>query len=421
MIYKIILPMLGETMDEGQITAWHKAEGDKVSKGEPLFEVTTDKAAFEAECPADGYLRKILFPPSDQQIPVAKVIGYVSDTPDEPLPDEAQAAPAKEAPTEPSAEVLKSTDSPAAQLASGPVATADDTDRIKISPLARKLASQHNIDLAKLRGKGSGPGGRIVKKDVLALAQDRPAAATQAPQTPPTIGQTREVSMSKMRRVIARRLLLSKQTIPHYYLTAGVRADELIKLRTDLIESVKKVCATRLTYTDLIIKAVGLALAEFPTVNATFGGEKIILAEQANVGVAVAIPDGLVVPVIRAVESRPLAQIVSDRAALVEKARSGKLSPQEISGGSFTVTNLGTLPIDQFAAIINPPEVAILAIGQIAKKALVDDKDNIVVGSIMHMTISADHRVVDGAVGAEFLARLIDILQGPYQILAQGI
>ena len=418
MIHEIILPMLGETMDEGQITAWHKAEGDKVSKGEPLFEVTTDKAAFEAECPADGYLRKILFPPSDQQIPVAKVIGYVSDKPDEPLPDEAQAAPAKEAPAEPSAEVSKS---PAAQPASRPVVTADDTGRVKISPLARKLASQHNIELAQLRGKGSGPGGRIVKKDVLALAQDRPAAATQAPQTPPTIGQTREVSMSKMRRVIARRLLQSKQTIPHYYLTAGVRADELIKLRTDLIESVKKVCATRLTYTDLIVKAVGLALAEFPTVNATFDGEKIILAEQANVGVAVAIPDGLVVPVIRAVESRPLAQIVSDRAALVEKARSGKLSPQEISGGSFTVTNLGTLPIDQFAAIINPPEVAILAIGQIAKKALVDDKDNIVVGSIMHMTISADHRVVDGAVGAEFLARLIDILQGPYQILAQGI
>ena len=414
MIHEIILPMLGETMDEGQITAWRKAEGDKVTRGEPLFEVTTDKAAFEAECPADGYLRKILFPASDAAIPITKVIGYISDKPDEPLPSKAKAAPAPARQT-PAAPAVSSP-APAPTL---PVTALADTQRvkIKISPLARKLAAQHNINIEQLRGKGTGPGGRIVKKDVLALAQAAPAA-----QTPPSaLGQTREIPMSKMRRVIARRLLQSKQTIPHYYLTAQVRADDFIKLRTDLIDTVKKACGIRLTYTDLIIKAVGLALADFPTVNATFDGDKIIVAAQANVGMAVAIPDGLVVPVIRAVDSRPLTQIVSDRSALVVKARAGKLSVQEMTGGSFTVTNLGTLPIDQFAAIINPPEVAILAVGQIAKAALVDDADHIVVGSTMHMTLSADHRVVDGAVGAEFLNRLIDILQGPYQILAQGI
>ncbi|NIA06979.1 MAG: hypothetical protein GWP14_04955 [Actinobacteria bacterium] len=409
MIHEIILPMLGETMDEGQITAWRKAEGDKVTKGEPLFEVTTDKAAFEAESPADGYLRKILFAASETPIPITTLIGYISDTPDEPLPSQSETVPDKAVPAKATAEDVKS----------APIPAADDTQRIKISPLARKLAAQHNLDIEQLRGKGTGPGGRITKKDVLAVAQSSPVA--QAAPAPPAIGQTREVPLSKMRQVIARRLSQSKQTIPHYYLTAQAKVDDLIKLRIDLIDPVKKACGSRLTYTDLIVKAVGLALAEFPTVNATFDGQKIILAEQANVGIAVAVPDGLVVPVIKAVDARPLAQIVSDRAALVSKARARKLSQQDMSGGSFTVTNLGTQPIDQFAAIINPPEVAILAIGQITKVALVDDADHVVVGSIMHMTLSADHRVVDGAVGAEFLAKLIDILEGPYQLLTQGI
>ena len=227
--------------------------------------------------------------------------------------------------------------------------------------------------------------------------------------------------MSRMRKAIARRLLQSKQTIPHYYLTAQARVDDLIKLRTDMVDDLKKTTGFRLTYTDLIVKAVGLALMDNPSVNATFDGEKIYLASQANVGLAVAIPDGLVVPVIRDVASRPLAQLVADRAALVTKARAGKLTPKEMSGGSFTVTNLGTQPIEHFAAIINPPEVAILAVGRIAKVPLVDDNDQLIVGSIMHMTLSADHRVVDGAIGAEFLARIIDLLQDPYQLLRQGI
>jgi pyruvate dehydrogenase E2 component (dihydrolipoamide acetyltransferase) len=224
-----------------------------------------------------------------------------------------------------------------------------------------------------------------------------------------------------MRRAIARRLLQSKQTIPHYYLTVQARVDELIKLRTELVDEVKKTVGSRLTYTDLVVKAVGLALLDYPTVNATFDGEQIHLAAQANVGLAVAVPDGLVVPVIRDVGSRPLGQIVADRAALVDKARASKLSPQEMSGGSFTVTNLGTQPIEQFAAIINPPEVAILAVGHISKTALVDENNQVVAGSVMRMTLSADHRVVDGAVGAEFLAKLIDILQVPDQLLRQGI
>ena len=415
MIHEIILPMLGETMDEGQITAWRKGEGDKVTKGDPLFEVTTDKAAFEAECPADGYLRKILVAASETLIPITTLIGYISDTPDEPLPSQSEAAAAQAAPAKAAAEDVKSAP---VQTAAAPSA-ANDTHRIKISPLARKLAAQHNLDIEQLRGKGTGPGGRITKNDVLAVTQSSPVAP--ADRAPLPVGQTREVPMSKMRQVIARRLSLSKQTIPHYYLTAQARVDDLIKLRVDLIDTVKKACGSRLTYTDLIVKAVGLALSEFPTVNATFDAEKIFMAAQANVGIAVAVPDGLVVPVVKAVDSRPLAQIVSDRAALVSKARSKKLTQQDMSGGSFTVTNLGTLPIDQFAAIINPPEVAILAVGQITKAALVDDADHVVVGSIMHMTLSADHRVVDGAVGAEFMARLINILEGPYQLLTQGI
>ena len=424
MIHEIILPMLGETMDEGQITAWRKAEGDKVAKGDPLFEVTTDKAAFEAESPADGYLRKILFPASEKAIPVAKVIGFISDTPDEPVPTQADASETEARPAEVAAGASEPVLAPSAAAAASGTA---DTGRIKISPLARKLAEQHGLDSERLRGKGTGPAGRITKKDVLALVQVSPVVKAQAAPAKQAVrgavspGRTRKVSMSKMRKVIARRLSQSKQTIPHYYLTAQVRVDELVKLRNNLLDQVKKISGSRLTYTDLIVKAVGMALIEFPTANATFVDEQILLAEQANVGLAVAVPDGLVVPVIRAVESRPLAQIVSERAGLVEKARSGKLSLQEMSGGSFTVTNLGTKPIEQFAAIINPPEVAILAIGQISKAAIVDDADNIVVGSMMRMTLSSDHRVVDGAVGAEFLARLINLLEGPYQLLSQGI
>jgi len=411
-IHEIILPMLGETMDEGQITAWRKAEGDKVTKGEPLFEVTTDKAAFEAESLADGYLRKILIPASDQQIPVAKVIGYIADSMDEPLPETA--------PTKPSqAKPAPSTPEPLAQAPAQPSAAAADAGRIKISPAARKLAKQHGLDLEQIRG--SGPGGRIVKEDVLSLveagAAPREGQLVQVPSAP----HSQPVAMSRMRKAIARRLLQSKQTIPHYYLTVQARVDELIKLRKDLLDEVKRISDSRLTYTDLVVKAVGLALLDYPMVNATFDGEQIHLAAQANVGLAVAVPDGLVVPVIRDVGSRPLGQIVADRAALVNKARASKLSPKDMSGGSFTVTNLGAGPIEQFAAIINPPEVAILAVGQISKAALVDENDQLVAGSIMHMTLSADHRIVDGAVGAEFMARLIDILQDPQQLLRQGI
>ena len=409
MIHEIILPMLGETMDEGHITAWRKAEGEKIAKGEPLFEVTTDKAAFEAESPADGYLRKILVPASEEQIPVAKVIGYIADSMDEPLPDTAEekASAPPEAPAAPA---------PVTEAVQAPTPV-EQGQPIKISPLARKLAKQHGVDLEQLRGRGTGPGGRIGKKDVLAFVEAGPGAQAPSPAALPA----QPVPMSRMRKVIARRLLQSKQTIPHYYLTAQARVDELIKLRSELLDKVKKISGSRLTYTDLVVKAVGLALLDYPTVNATFDGEQIHLAAQANVGLAVAVPDGLVVPVIRDVGSRPLGQIVADRAALVDKARAAKLTPQDMSGGSFTVSNLGNQPVEQFAAIINPPEVAILAVGQISRAALVDDNDQLTVGSVMRMTLSADHRVVDGAVGAEFLAKLIDILQVPDQLLRQGI
>ena len=421
MIHEIILPMLGETMDSGQITAWRNVEGDKVVKGEPLFEVTTDKAAFEAESPADGYLRKILCPVSEESVPVAKVIGYISDKPDEALPElpegAASAEPAAAPAPEPVAAVAVATETLA-------VATAvvEAGGRIKISPLARKLAGQHSLDLEQLRGMGSGPGGRIVKKDVLALAESAPAvAALQAVQHVPVEKPVQATSMTRMRKAIARRLLESKQTIPHYYLTTKVRVDEMVKMRKDIITEVKKLSNVRLTYTDLIVKAVGIALIECPSLNATFDGEQIHYAKRADVGLAVAVPDGLVVPVVRGVDTRPLTQIVSERAKAVAKARSGKLTPQDMTGGTFTVTNLGTLPVDQFAAIINPPEVGILAVGRIAKAPIVDDNENVVVESVMYMTLSADHRVVDGAVGAEFLGRVTEILESPYLLLRHGL
>ena len=419
MIHEIILPMLGETMDEGQITAWRKAEGEKVNKGEPLFEVTTDKASFEAESPANGYLRKILFPVSEEAIPVAKVIGYISDKPDETLPELSEAAPVAAQPAGGQTQASEPRAN-SAEPASAVTVAAESVDRLKISPLGRKLAKQHGLDLNQLRGKGSGPGGRIVKKDVLALLARAGREQVQAEQIQGP-APVEAKPLTRMRKVIARRLLESKQTIPHYYLTGQARVDELVKLRKDIITEIKKMTDVRLTYTDLIVKAVGQALIECPSLNATFDGETISYAQRADVGVAVAVPDGLVVPVIRGVDCQPLTRIVADRAQAVAKARSGTLSPQELSGGSFTVTNLGTMLVDHFAAIVNPPQVGILAVGRIAKEPVVDENENIVVASVMHMTLSADHRVVDGAVGAEFLGRVIEILQSPYQLLRQGL
>jgi len=404
MTHEIILQQLGETMEEGIIASWSKKEGEKVAKGETLYEVTTDKATFEAESPVDGFLRKILVPAdANQNVPVLTVIGYLTDTADESIEMKESTAVPAPAPTETEAAV----EAPPVETA------AAKSGRIIASPLAKKLAKQHGVDLATLTG--SGPRGRIVKKDVLAAAAE-PAAAP----APAAVLEARIEPIKGMRKVIARRMQTAKQEAPHYYLTADFVADELVKLRSDLIGEVKKICGKRLSLNDLIVKGVALGLEEFPQVNAYFIDDQIHTMPSVNVGVAVALTDGLVVPVIRHANRKSISSLVTERFERVERARAGKANREDLSEGTFTVTNLGQYPIRQFCAIINQPQVAILAVAQIADAAVVEN-GRPVVRKVGHMTLSPDHRAVDGAVGAAFLCRLKEILETPYLLLKHGL
>lgn len=390
MIKKIIMPQLGETMEEGTIERWLKKEGEKVEKGEPLLEITTDKATFEQESSASGFLRKILSP-EKTTVPVTRTIAYLADSLEEEIPEEPPESreqradlPAK-APAslaggsaqaggrEQEAEILPKPESP--QI----------SGQVKVSPLAKKLAREKGIDLSQV--KGSGPGGRIVEKDVLTFGQG-------------LVG-VKVTPLSKMRQLIAERLSQSKQTAPHYYLQVEIDLTEAVKLHQK---------EPQISYNDLIIKATALALKEFPLINSTFEEGKIKSFSDINIGIAVAREEGLVVPVIKQVDKKNLPQLAKEREELVKRAQAQKLSPQDISGGTFTISNLGMFGVDGFTAIINPPQVGILAVGQIKSTPVVKN-GQIEICKLMKATLSLDHRVIDGAYGAQFLKRLKEILE----------
>ncbi len=378
MTTKIIMPKLGETMEEGQIGKWLKKEGERVEKGQPLFEVVSDKANFEVESPATGFLRKILFE-EGQTVPVTKIIGYIADSMEEQLPEETAA--------------VSETASP----------HLEKKNRIKISPLARRLAEQKGIDISKI--KGTGPGGRITKEDV---EKFQSVAKTES----------REVPLSGIRKIIAERLSQSKRQAPHYYLQAEVDMSDTVRMREDLLTEEEKTSSAHLSYTDAIIRATALSLEQVPVLNSTYENGKLRSFKEVNIGVAVALQEGLVVPVIKDVANKTLWQIAEERATLVTRAREGKLTQKDISNGTFTISNLGVFGIDLFTAIINPPQVAILAVGAIKKRPSILN-DQVVVRQTMKVSLSLDHRVVDGAVGAQFLSRLREFLEKPYLLLVK--
>ncbi|MHB0913209.1 MAG: dihydrolipoamide acetyltransferase family protein [Armatimonadota bacterium] len=435
MATKVILPILGQTMEEGTISKWLKSEGEAVSKGEPIFEVMTDKVNMEVEAPETGILRKIIAK-TDDVVPIMEVVAIIG-TADEPIDDllAEKSAPASAAPA-PSPEPVAA--------APAPQVTAPATSKIFISPRAKKLAGEYEIAVEALAGMGTGPNGRVVEKDVRAyiagMAKASPLAAKVAADqgialsnltgsgprgrimrddvlAPVAVsGESRTIPFAGMRKAVAENVAKSLYTAPHVTLVLEVDMTEAVKLRSQVVGEFEKKYGTRLTYTDLIVKAAAIALTEHRMVNAAIVGNEIRIAGEVNVGLAVAIPDGLTVPVVRDADQKSVVAISLEAKALAEKARGNRLSPAEMSGGTFSITNLGAYGIDVFNPIISPGQSAILGVCRIAEKPCVV-KGELAVRSMMNLCLSFDHRILDGAPAAQFLARIKELLESPFLLL----
>jgi len=433
----IDMPKLSDTMTVGTLVKWLKKEGDAVKSGAMLAEIETDKATMELECFFDGSLLKI-YAPAGSQIAVGAPLCAVGK-PGEVVPD----VPAPVAPKP----VLKDDAKPVATASTDyaklpapapavpvvlPVAPPEvpstPGQRIKISPLAKKLAAEKGVD--PVRVKGSGPGGRIVRADVLAAASGTTSQISTSKSQPasgstfaPTasllakgpVQEDKLVPVSNMRGIIAKRLVESKTQIPHFYLEIEVDAGPLLELRQQLNTALEK-DGVKLSVNDFILKACAEALRRVPAVNCSWEGAAVRQHSAAHVSFAVAIEDGLITPVVRDAHLKTVFAISAEAKSLAKRAKDKKLAPNDFTGGTFCVSNLGMMGIDRFSAIINPPNAAILAVGTTAKKPVVKD-DQIVVGQRMSLTLSTDHRVVDGAVGAKFLAALKLLLESPALLL----
>ncbi len=414
MAIEILMPALSPTMTEGKIARWLKKEGDAVSNGDVLAEIETDKATMEVEAIEDGIFGRILVPEGTEGVAVNTPIAIVVEE-GEAVPDAAAPSPAS-APAVASAPVV--TASVPAPAATTQQATHRGS-RIVASPLARRIALAKGIDLSSI--KGTGPHGRIVKRDVDA-AGTRPATVAQQPRTqataPQPTGASRTVPHTTMRKVIARRLSESKATIPHFYVSMDVELDALMALRSQLnaLSSDEGQDAFKLSVNDMLIKAAALALKQVPEVNASFTEDAMILHEDADISVAVSLDDGLITPIVRAAERKSLKQISQEAKSLVSRARAGKLKPEEFQGGTFSISNMGMFGVKEFAAIVNPPQAAILAIAA-GKRQPVVSGDDIRIATVMTVTLSVDHRAVDGAMAAKWLSAFRSIVQAPLALV----
>ncbi|MCH8474251.1 MAG: pyruvate dehydrogenase complex dihydrolipoamide acetyltransferase [Opitutales bacterium] len=458
----IEMPKLSDTMTVGTLVNWLKNEGDEVTIGDALAEVETDKATMELECFEEGVLLKQLASAGDE-VAVGTAIAAVGEKGEEfdpssvKSPDKAEGEKPKEDDKEEDKEQDKEekskpkkdsdTKKPEPSSSEGKAEAKESTDaakadsdskkeesstgpRRKISPLARKLAEEKGVSLEGL--KGTGPGGRVVKADVLAAAErgDSAPASSDSPATGAqsfpvmeggAIAEEEKIKVSSMRGTIARRLLESKTQIPHFYLEIEVDAAPLLKLRADLNASLTQLPpekgGAKLSVNDFIMKASAEALRRVPLANCSWGGDHIQQHADAHVSFAVAIDDGLITPVIKKAQNKSLRQISAEVKSLARKARDKKLKPDEFTGGTFCVSNLGMFGISRFSAIINPPNAAILAVGGTRKVPVVNEKNEIVPGDRISLTLSCDHRVVDGAVGAQFLQALQELIENPALML----
>ena len=405
---EITMPKLSDTMTEGVVVRWHKKQGEPVSVGDVLAEIETDKATMEMEAFDDGILKEI-YAQEGQKVAVGDRIALVegenekTSSSDEKKTVETQPVKTASAAAPPPA-------APSSSKEASGVSKTGDGGRVKVSPLARKTAVQMNVAVDNLQG--SGPGGRIIQEDVLQAARLK--------QVSPTSTSTAEASLiplTAMRRVIAQRMAESKSHIPHFYLDAELDAGPLLQLRTLANESLVAKGAEKLSVNDFVLKATVESIMRVPEVNASYSENGILRFSHVHLGFAVSLEEGLITPVIRNAETKELRQLSAEARGLIEKARSKKLKPDEYQGGTFTISNLGASGISSFHAIINPPQAAILSIGSIVKKPVVNAQDQIVVGHRLNVALCCDHRVVDGAVGAIFLQEFRKLIENPALML----
>ena len=421
----ILMPALSPTMTEGTLAKWLKKEGEAVKSGEAIAEIETDKATMEMEAADDGVLGRILVPAGTAGVKVNAPIALLLEEGEDKSALAKVSAP-KAAPA-PAPATLPATPkpAPAAPAPAAPVqvpAPAPSAGRIAASPLARRLAKDAGMDIARVAG--SGPHGRIVRRDVEAVAQGKlpmlaPAAVPAKAKAPPidTSMPFTEVPNTTFRKAVARRLSEAKRDIPHFYLGVDCELDALLKLRADLnARAPEGEGAYKLSVNDFVVRAVALSLRKVPAANATWTDEAIRLYQNVDISVAVATPMGLITPVIRRADTKGLAEISREMKALAERARAGKLRPEEYTGGGFTISNLGMYGIKSFSAIINPPQSCILAVGAGEQRPVVRN-GALAIATVMTCTLSVDHRSVDGAVGAEFLAAFKPMIEDPTTML----
>jgi pyruvate dehydrogenase E2 component (dihydrolipoamide acetyltransferase) len=444
---EIQMPKLSDTMTEGTLVAWKKKKGDQVSAGEVLAEIETDKATMEWESPEDGTLAEI-YVEEGGKVNVGDKIAFIGGEGEETPKQEAPAqkkeiretAGEKEKKAQAETETLAPAEAKEKETAPArdkPVTTTvsaardEGTDekpqareqkseeaRVKASPVARRIAAELGMDLSAVNG--TGPDGRITETDVRAAAKSvaggvERGAAKPATKTPAPVraGESARIQLSGMRKIIAQRLVESLGPVPHFYLTIDVNAGPLMEAREELKSAGEGADAAKITVNDFVLKAAVMAAVKVPRVNASFDNDAIVQYADVDLGVAVAIEDGLLTPVIRAAQEKSLREISALAKDLAQRARNKRMKPEEFQGGTFTVSNLGGMGIDSFSAVINPPQGFILAVGKVTKSPVVDDGDQMMVGYRMSITMSCDHRVIDGALGAEYLKELRHLLENP--------
>lgn len=429
---EILMPALSPTMEEGTLAKWLVKEGDTVSSGDLLAEIETDKATMEFEAVDEGVIGKLMVAEGTEAVKVNTVIAVLLEDGESASDIGTAAAPkAAEAPV---ANATAAAPQAAATSAPAPAAPQKDGTRIFASPLARRIAADKGLDLATVTG--SGPKGRIVKADVMdaqpsaapapqASAPAAAAAPAAMPSSPSADMVARayegrsyeEISLNGMRKTIAARLTEAKQTVPHFYLRRDIKLDALMAFRAQLNKQLEG-RGVKLSVNDFIIKATALALQAVPSANAVWAGDRVLQMKASDVAVAVAIEGGLFTPVLQDAEMKSLSALSTEMKDLAARARDRKLAPHEYQGGSFAISNLGMMGIDNFDAIVNPPHAGILAVGAGVKKPVVGDDGQVTVATVMSVTMSVDHRVIDGALGAELLKHIVDNLENPMAMLA---
>jgi len=437
---EIQMPKLSDTMTEGTLVAWKKKKGDQISAGEVLAEIETDKATMEWESPEDGTLTEI-YVQEGGKVNVGDKIAFIGGEGEEapkqeerPKQKEEKPKPAEEKEKQPQAETEKPAPAEAKQKETArpqqkgkqqevqPKEEKPEEARVKASPVARRIAAELGVDLYSV--KGTGPDSRITETDVRAAAKSVAAVADRGrakaePKEAPSIkaSESARIQLSGMRKIIAQRLVESLGPVPHFYLQIDVNAGPLMEAREELKSAGEGADAAKITVNDFVLKAAVQAAVKVPRVNASFDGDAIVQYADIDLGIAVAIEDGLLTPVIRAAQNKSLREISELAKDLAHRARNKRMKPEEFQGGTFTASNLGGMGIDSFSAVINPPQGFILAIGKITKVPVIDDCDQIVVGHRMSLAMSCDHRVIDGALGAEYLKELRHFLENPALLL----